>query len=106
MTQYATKVIDPYRVSDAGGAFPAGDSFSVYPGKDGPIASIGLELFLEALQDLCSLQLAESLCGRKPVEALYQDLPWKDFDHSATASEEILALRKKINQLIIQKGES
>ena len=105
MTQYATKVIDPYRVSDAGGAFPAGDSFSVYPGENGPIASIGLELFLEALQDLRALQLAEALYDRATIEALYQDLPWKDFSHSATSAEEILALRKKINQLITQKGE-
>ena len=103
MTQYATKVIDPYRVSDAGGAFPAGDAFSVYPGEDGPIASIGLELFHEALQDLSVFQLAESLCGRDAVQSLYENLPWKDFDHTARNTEEVLLLRHKVNQLLIQK---
>ena len=103
MTQYSTRVIDPYRVSDAGGAFPAGDSFSVYPGEDGPIAAVGLELFLEALQDLRALTLAETLCGRKAVEALYPELDWKDFHHSAKTTEEVLSLRRKVNQLILQK---
>ena len=60
LTQYATKVIDPYRVSDAGGGFAAGDSFSVYPGENGPIAAVSLELFAEALQDLRALELAET----------------------------------------------
>ncbi|MGN0313473.1 MAG: DUF4091 domain-containing protein, partial [Fusicatenibacter sp.] len=106
MTQYSTRVIDPYRVSDAGGAFPAGDAFSVYPGENGPIAAIGLELFHEALQDLGALQLAETLCGREAVEALYQELDWKDFDHTAKCAGEILMLRRKVNQLILRKTQA
>lgn len=106
MTQYSTKVINPYQVSDAGGAFPAGDAFSVYPGEDGPIASVGLELFHEALQDLSVFQLAESLCGREAVQSLYENISWKDFHHTPQSAEEILLLRHKVNQLIIQKSDS
>lgn len=100
MTQYATQVIDPYRVSDAGGAFPAGDSFSVYPGENGPVAAVGLELFHEALQDLRALELAEELAGRTCVEKLYAGIPWQAFSNSADCSEEVLELRTKVNALI------
>lgn len=100
MTQYATKVIDPYRVSDAGGAFSAGDSFSVYPGEDGPVAAVGLELFLEALQDLRALLLAETLAGRERVQELYADVAFRNFGCSAREPEEVLEVRRRVNELI------
>lgn len=100
MTRYATKEINPFQVSDAGGGFPAGDSFSVYPGEDGPVASVGLELFLEALQDLRALQLAESLAGRERVEKLYADVDFREFGCSACCSEEVLGIRQRVNALI------
>ena len=34
-TQLSKSLIDPYKVSDAGGKFPSGDSYVVYPAKDG-----------------------------------------------------------------------
>ncbi|MBR5304869.1 MAG: DUF4091 domain-containing protein, partial [Candidatus Gastranaerophilales bacterium] len=34
-TQLSKAVIDPYKVSDAGGKFPSGDSYIVYPAEDG-----------------------------------------------------------------------
>ncbi len=103
MTQFATRTVDPFRESDAGGAFPAGDAFSVYPGREGPIASVGLELFLEALQDLRALCLAETLAGREQVEALYAQVPYRDFACSAGSAAEVLAVRERVNRLILQK---
>lgn len=103
MTQFATRAVDPFRESDAGGAFPAGDAFSVYPGSRGPIASVGLELFLEALQDLRALCLAETLAGREQVEALYAQVSYRDFACSATSAAEVLALRERVNRLIQEK---
>lgn len=102
MTQYAVEVIDPYRVSDAGGAFPAGDAFSVYPGEDGPVAAVSLELFLEALQDLRALELAEALTDRQQVEQLYRDAAFRDFSCSARRPEEVLGIRKRVNALIME----
>lgn len=100
MKQFAAGAIDPYRVSDAGGGFPAGDAFSVYPGPEGPVASVGLELFQEALQDLRVLQFAESLCGRDTVEALYAKVDYKDFAVSARKPEEVLTLRQRVDALV------
>ncbi len=68
-TQYSKKVIDPFRVTDAGGVFPSGDSFLVYPGEEGPIESIRMEVLREALQDLRALRLLDELMGREAVLA-------------------------------------
>ncbi|MWV46066.1 DUF4091 domain-containing protein [Paenibacillus sp. HJL G12] len=68
-TQYSKKVIDPFRVTDAGGAFPSGDPFLVYPGENGPIESIRMEVLREALQDLRAMRLLEELIGREAVLA-------------------------------------
>ena len=55
--------------TDAQGAFPGGDSFSVYPGADGtPLESIRLKVFHHALQDHRALNLLEELGGRELVE--------------------------------------
>ena len=52
------QMIDPY-TEQAGDAWPGwayGDSFVVYPGKDGPIDSIRREVFAESLEDFALLQ--------------------------------------------------
>ena len=65
------KAIDPYRVTDADGAFPAGDPFIVYPGENGePLESIRYMALRQAFHDLRALQLLESLAGRDTVEAI------------------------------------
>ncbi len=54
------ELIDPYAES-AGGVWPRwpyGDPFVVYPGPDGPIASVRWEVWAEAMQDLAILRQA------------------------------------------------
>ncbi len=64
-SQYSRSEIDPFKVSDAGGVFPAGDAFVVYPGKDGaPMNSLRFEVFYEGLCDMRALQLLEALTSR------------------------------------------
>jgi hypothetical protein len=73
--QYSTHAIDPFKVTDAGGNFPSGDAFLVYPGTDGPLDSLRGEVFREALQDQRALQLLESRQGRdKTVKLLERGL--------------------------------
>ena len=70
-SQYSLEHINPYAVTDAGGAFPSGDSFLVYPGEDGrPEDSLRMLLMLEAMQDMRALQLLERLWGRERVTEL------------------------------------
>ncbi len=65
-SRYSKKVIDPFLTSDAGGEFPGGDAFLVYPGKDGkPVDSIRYELIREAFQDHRALDLLSTLAGKE-----------------------------------------
>lgn len=78
--------IDPFCVTDAGGQFPAGDSLVVYPGENGALDSLRLEVFYDALQDRKLLCALERKYGRKKIERLLTDegvRGWKAYPHSA-----------------------
>jgi hypothetical protein len=101
-SQYSLKHIDPYKVTDAGCAFPSGDAFLVYPGNDEPIESLRLEVFYEALQDLRSLKLLESFIGRDEVvnlleEGLDTPITFRKYPRDA---EWLLQKREQINRKI------
>ena len=101
-SQYSIHPIDPFRVTDAGYAFPSGDAFVVYPGEDGPIESIRLEVFYEALQDLRALELLEGTIGRAAVLALLEDgLEYPiTFSEYPKDAEWMLLKREQINRAI------
>ena len=103
-SQYSKYPIDPYRVTDAGYGFPSGDAFVVYPGKEGPVVSLRLKVFYEALQDMRALQLLESLVGKEAVidileESLEKPITFSQYPRS---SEWILSKREQINRLIAE----
>ncbi len=57
-SRLSRELIDPFTVTDAGGAFPSGDSFVVYPAKEGtPYHSLRLKVFYDALQDMAALKV-------------------------------------------------
>jgi len=57
-SQLSRHPVDPWRDPSAGGAFPAGDPFIVYPGADGrPVESVRHRLFAQAMADHQVLQL-------------------------------------------------
>lgn len=102
-TEYSRKPVNPFQVTDAGQAFPSGDSFLVYPGENGPIESLRLQVLYEALQDLRALQLLESFIGRKQVLYLLEE----GLDHEITFRtyprdpQWLLSKREQINQVIL-----
>ncbi|MDO4265509.1 MAG: DUF4091 domain-containing protein [Eubacteriales bacterium] len=72
-SQYSTRHINPYEVTDADGAFPSGDAFLVYPGADGhPEESLRMMVHYEALTDLRALNMLESLTSREHVMELIE----------------------------------
>jgi len=103
-TVHSLWAINPWQVTDAGGGFPSGDSFVVYPYEDGCVSSIRFEVFNEAIQDLGAMKLAESLCGRDAVMAVLEDgiapITFKEYPHDPTW---LLEVREKINALIAEK---
>ncbi|OME76871.1 hypothetical protein BK120_27375 [Paenibacillus sp. FSL A5-0031] len=100
--QFSKYPINPFQVTDAGGGFPAGDAFLVYPGAEGPIESIRLEVLTEALQDLRALELLERSTSREAVIALLEDGLEQELSFEAYPRETEWYIRKReeINRLI------
>jgi len=73
-TQYSKKHISPYEVTDAGGAFPSGDAFSVYPYENGVIPSLRQKVFKEAIDDVRFLKYVESVIGKDRTVALIEEV--------------------------------
>ncbi|BFH15515.1 DUF4091 domain-containing protein [Paenibacillus melissococcoides] len=101
-SQYSRKPIDPFRTTDVAYAFPSGDAFLVYPGAEGPLESIRLDVLREALQDLRALELLESYIGREAVIALIEEdldepLIFRTYPHSA---DWLLNKRMLVNERI------
>ena len=104
-TQYSIKNISPYQVTDGGCAFPSGDPFIVYPEEKGPIPSIRLKVFMQALFDLRALRLLEKLESREfVVGILERDLDEPiEFDKFPMEGEYIQNIRKEINAEIAKR---
>ncbi len=105
-SQYSIKTINPYEVTDAGGSFPSGDSFFVYPAENGTaLESLRLKVFYDAFQDLSALKTLEKKIGRaKVLEILEKDrekpLTFKEYPHD---DNWLLSMRETINQMIKEK---
>ncbi len=101
-TQLSIKPIDPFRVTDAGNAFPSGDAFVVYPGENGEaLASLRLKVFYEALCDRRALILLESLVGRdKVMELLEEGIAPITFKEYPRGEDWLLSKRAQINAAI------
>lgn len=106
-TQYSKQAIDPFKVTDAGGSFPSGDSFVVYPGEGGkPLNSLRHLVFADAFQDVRALKLLESLTSRDYVLKLIEkglDIPLS-FTTYPHEKEWLLNLREKINNEIAKNA--
>ena len=101
--QYSKHPIDPYKTTDAGGGFPSGDAFVVYPGEGGvPLNSLRHLVFADAFQDARALKLLESLTNREYVLKLIEkdlDIPlsFTTYPHEKSW---LLKLRSVINEEI------
>lgn len=99
-TQLSKAVIDPYIVSDAGGKFPSGDSYVVYPADDGTTHhSIRLKVFYDALQDMAALNTLKKLTDKQTCLDIIEEsgkhsITFSDYPHS---DEWLLTTREKIN---------
>ena len=94
--------LNPWQVTDALGAFPGGDSFSVYPGKDAPIQSLRMKVFHHGLQDLRALELAQTLTGKDPGALVlpgYQEMTFAVYPREG---EVLSQARESLNRLIAQ----
>ena len=107
-THRSYQVIDPYGDSCGNDWVPAGDTYSVYPGVDGEaLESLRIIVFHDALQDMSAMRLAESYVGKeKVVEAIEKAFGSEiRFDVCATSTEQMLAVRDAVNDIIRQNAK-
>jgi len=96
--------VNPYLNTDAGETWSSGDSFLVYPDKRGEtFESIRYMVFREALLDLRSFQLLESLTDKETVVRLIDENADNPITFSCypKSQEYLLDLREKVNRAII-----
>ncbi len=100
--QFSDYQVDPFRVTDGDGFAPAGDTFQVYPGKDGkPLESLRMMAAAEAMADLCALKLLESLKGRDFVMAILEDgIEPITFTCYPRSADYLLETRERVNRAI------
>lgn len=106
-SQHSVSAVNPYLVTDAGGGFPSGDPFVVYPAKDGtPYESLRFMVFTEAMYDLRAFERLEELAGREYVERLiHEGLEYRiTFKKYPKDAEYLLRLREKVNCAIDEKN--
>lgn len=92
--------IDPYKSSTAGGFFPAGDAFIVYPGEEGVEYSIRYFALLKGFEEERLLKTLEKKLGKEKTKKLLEDEGVKgvhEYPRSASWHEEF---RLKIYELL------
>ena len=92
--------LDPWRDTDGDSVFPAGDAFSVYPGKDGPVLSLHYLHFYEALCDLRAFEAAAAKIGKEAVMELIDPDGTLTFEQYPRTDEFILNTRERLNQIL------
>lgn len=105
-SQYSLMKINPYVVTDAGGAFPSGDPFLVYPKWDGtPEESIRMMVLYHAMTDHRAMKLLESLTNKKYVMELIEgDLSVPiTFETYPKSDMYLINLRNRINREIAKR---
>ena len=104
-SQYSLYEINPYETTSADGAFPSGDAFSVYPGKEGPLPSIRAIVFQEAMQDVEICKMLEAKIGReKTLELIEQEANMKlTFEAYPQDTHFVPNLIEKMKEKILEK---
>lgn len=97
-------VIDPYNDNSAGGYFPSGDAFIVYPDakNDSCRKTLRFYYMLCAFQDRRALKLAEKTAGKEVVLSIldkYGISSYNVYPHSGSAFDE---MRKEIYSVLAE----
>ncbi len=102
-SQHSKRYINPFEETDAGEAFPSGDSFVVYPGEDGqPLVSLRYKVFYDAFQDMRALKLLESKIGYDETLKLIENRTGEalSFTNYERGIEAMISKREAVNKEI------
>ena len=102
-TVFSVARVEPHLDVESGGAFPAGDPFVVYPGRDGrPEESIRLMALHQAMQDFRALSLLAQRVGREKALALLDQGGALTLTSFPCSAADFQALRSRINRAIAE----
>ncbi|MBQ8684807.1 MAG: DUF4091 domain-containing protein [Clostridia bacterium] len=99
-TELSKHNIDPYFVNDAGGAFPAGDPFTVYPAEGKPLDSIRNEIVSDGWQDYRELLFVQGKVGREKILELFAKYGLRNVNDYSLLEADYTALRGEILSLV------
>lgn len=96
--QYSLTRINPYIMTHANYAFPSGDGYLVYPGKEGQaLSSIRAEVQYDALVDLRALETLKELKGADYAYKLLHNIMGElHFDCYPKEASKLLELREAV----------
>ena len=98
--QYSTREIDPWEETDAGGNFPSGDSFIVYPKDNTVYPSIRLFTMQEAFSDYFALEMLKKRYGKEFVRTFLMEQGIEGLSIYPKSVEKHLEIRQKINEYL------
>ncbi|WP_243062558.1 DUF4091 domain-containing protein [Humibacter sp. RRB41] len=100
---HSLRLVDPFRDTTAGGAFPGGDPFVVYPGEDGhPLPSIRYRVFAQAMADHRAMQALRDRDGIEAVLELIDPDGGLRFDRFSVDPVHYLRVREAINARLVE----
>ena len=95
------EAVNPFTTSTGGGWVPGGDTFVLYPNKDGkPLSSVRFEVFREALQDMRALSaLADKIGKDKVLDIINNNIQSGNLTYQTTDinNDELLKIREIVN---------
>ncbi|GAB3608930.1 DUF4091 domain-containing protein [Humibacter ginsengiterrae] len=100
---HSLRLIDPFRDTTSGGAFPGGDPFVVYPGEHGhPLPSIRYRVFAQAMADHRAMQALRERDGVEAVTELIDPDGTLRFDRFTADPVHYLSVREAINTRLVR----
>jgi hypothetical protein len=102
---HSLRLIDPYRDTCSGGAYPGGDPFIVYPGADGrPVPSIRYRVFAQAMSDHRAMQALRDRDGAEAVRDIIDPDGTLRFDAFSIDPVHYLRAREEINSRLVRRA--
>ena len=92
--------INPYCITDADGGFESGDSFVVYPSRDGVEESLRLKVLADGFNDYRALKLYEKLTDANSVKKMLAKEGISGFEKYPRSAEWHMNFRLRLNELI------
>jgi hypothetical protein len=101
---HSLRLVDPFRDTSSGGAFPGGDPFVVYPGEDGhPLPSIRYRVFAQAMADHRAMQALRDREGADVVTELIDPEGALRFNRFEADPVHYLSVREAINARLMRQ---